>query len=279
MLCCAASLRADRANRMRTLVLQSIFDGPGGEAVRDTLVLKEQCASFYEQFKQTAAARVAALLLPTWLSHAQLTASQVESVCSAVISAGTWDELVLHGGATHTGDFVRVDGFRLQAAGFGRAEIEKITCSHTRSPVLGASYAALGWEPSVLVQAWARPDAATAAATTAATAGVTGTIGHATNWILASAVGGVGASAAPSMSARLPITSDVRFRPAGSRVDIVIPLNEVESITLSVPLSRPTAAARRRARTRSRSPSGSPAPRAAERSRRAADASSWVFVE
>ncbi len=265
----------DYATHVSTLALQSIYVGSTGEAARDVLVLADQCAKFYEQFKQTASARAAALLLPTWLSHAQLTASQVDSVCSAVISAGTWDEILLHGGAVHTGDFICVDGLRLQAAGLGRRDVERITCSHNRSPFLGVSYAALGWGPSVLVQAWARPDAPSRPAETAG-AGAAGAIGHATDW-LASAVGGVGASAALLASERLPITNNVRFRPAGSRVDVVFLLNEVESINLSVPLSRPTAAARRRAR--SRSPSGSPAPRAARRGRKTADESSWVFVE
>lgn len=266
----AVSLHLTAPRSVHALPSQSIFAGPTGAQARDILVLKDQCASFYEQFKQTPTARAAALLLPAWLSHAQLTASQVATVCSAVSSAGTWDEIVLHGGGTHTGDFVCIDGFRLQAAGFGRRDVEKITCSHTRSPFLGASYAALGWDPSVLVQAWARPDAPRPAATAA------GAAGTASSW-LAAAVGGVGASVTPVASLSLPITSHVRFRTAGSRVDSVFALNEVESITLSVPLSRPTAAARRRAR--SRSPSGSPGPRGASRSRTSADASSWVFVE
>ena len=239
-------------------------------------MLRDQCASFFEQFKQTATARAAALLLPTWLSQAQLTASQVDSVCNAVSSAGTWDDIVLHGGATHTGDFVCIDGLRLQAAGFGRHDVEKITCLHTRSKILGASYAAVGWEPSVLVQAWGRPDAPRPAA--AAGAAACTTRDAVASW-LASAVGGVGAGATPVASARLPITDLVRFRVAGSRVDTVFPLNEVESITLSVPLARPTAAARRRARSRSRSPSGSPGPPGAARGRASAHASSWVFVE
>jgi len=129
--------------------------------VRDALVLKQQCANFYETFRQTATARAAALLLPTWLSHAELTASQVDSACAAVASAGTWDEIVLHGGASHTGDFICIDGFRLQAAGYGRRDVGEITCAHTRSSFLATSYAVLGWEPSVHVQAWARRRSAT----------------------------------------------------------------------------------------------------------------------
>jgi hypothetical protein len=243
-------------------------------------VLKQQCADFYETFRQTATARAAALLLPTWLSHAELTASQVDSACAAVASAGTWDEIVLHGGASHTGDFICIDGFRLQAAGYGRRDVGEITCAHTRSSFLGTSYAVLGWEPSVHVQAWARRRSATAnlngtpagpaaaagggddaasestaaaaaAAVAAAASGVASAVGDvAASW-LAPALGGVGAAVAGSggstallhstalASAQLPITSSVRFRPAGSAVDVAFSLNEVESIMLSVPLSRP----------------------------------------
>ena len=61
----------DYATHVSTLSLQSIYVGPTGEVARDVLVLADQCAKFYEQFKQTASARAAALLLPTWLSHAQ----------------------------------------------------------------------------------------------------------------------------------------------------------------------------------------------------------------
>ena len=239
------------------MCLQSIFAGASGDKSREILVLKAGCEDFYETFRQTATARAAALVLPKWLSQTQLSLGQVDAVSQAVTSAGTWDEVELHGGASHTGDFVCIDGFKLQPD-FGRGDVGQITCAHTRSSFLGTGYAALGYDPTVLVQAWGRPGATTAPAAGAAGAvaaegSAAAAVAMASSWISA-AVGGVGA--APVASARLALNAQVRFRPAGQRQDVLFELNEVETITLSVPLARPTQAARRR--SRARSPSGSP---------------------
>ena len=260
-ICSPELLSLTHAIAAAALCLQSIFAGPNGEKAREILVLKADCEDFYETFRQTATARAAALVLPKWLSQTQLSLGQVDAVSQAVTSAGTWDEVELHGGASHTGDFVCIDGFRLQPS-FGRGDVGQITCTHTRSSLLGTGYAALGYEPTVLVQAWARPGATAAAAGAAVEGGegAAAAVAAASSWISA-AVGGVGA--APAASARLALNAKLHFRPAGQRQDVLFDLNEVESITLSVPLARPTQAARRR--SRARSPSGSPAPQARKR--------------
>ena len=94
---------------MRSQVDPRVLDtvaGVAGEAV----VMAEEAAGFYQGFEQTAAARLQALLLPSWLSSATLTATQLSAVARAVGAAGTWDVLALHGGATLHGDFIRVAG-------------------------------------------------------------------------------------------------------------------------------------------------------------------------
>ena len=228
-------------------------------AAREVLVLAPACAAFYETFRQTAHERLAALLFPAWLSRAQLSASAIAEVCRALSAAGTWDTLALSGGASHTGDFIGIEGLPL----VDRARVGRLTLTHTRSPMLGGAFALLGWAPSVLVQGWARE-------------------AEDASW-LSAAVGGVGEAAVTTQ--RLAIDAALRFRPAGQRSHSRFLLNEVEGVTLSVPLSRagtsPAVVGQQSSQQRrGRSRSGSPSP-AAQRRRTGGEQQEedWLLVE
>jgi hypothetical protein len=122
-----------------------------------SVVVAEEAARFYSRFEQTAAARLQALLLPTWLSAVRLTASQLDAVVAVMGSCGSWDALRLNGGATIYGDFVAVDGLRDEDGGpLDRRRISRLECSHSRSRLVASGWAVLGWEPKTTITAYRR---------------------------------------------------------------------------------------------------------------------------